>query len=152
MAISESKYNMWRTIVALSHADGVFHKKEQEYLLSILDNVDLSDEQKSVLIEDSKVPKDPVAFFDNITEPSDRSQLFYIGRILLWVDDEFTKDEEEAFNKLRELALNKVDFQAVMKRVDQVAEDFKAKEEARKESRPLYQKIIDAIVFWEDLP
>jgi hypothetical protein len=152
MALSESKFYMWRTIVSMSHADGAFHYTEHDFLMNLFKNLDLSDEQMESIKDDVENPKEPKRMFAMVSEPSDRAQLFYYARMLMWADGKFCNTEEELYNKLKVLALDKVDFKEVMTKVNQVRLDFEANQEIQKENRPIHRKIIDAIIFWEDLP
>jgi len=152
MSLSDSKFNMWRTVTALAHSDGVFHRDEEDYLLQIFDNLKLSKEQREILAADVKVAQDPAKLHGLITEPADRAQVTYFGRILLWADKDFDHTEEEVLEKLMELSRSKVNFEEAMIKVKQVSEDFKRKEDLSRSDRPFHRKVLDAIVFWEDLP
>jgi len=152
MSLTDSKFNMWRTITSLAHADGIFCRDEKNYLEPIFDGLDLSSEQREQLKSDMITPQDSKKMFELISEPADRAQVTYFGRILMWADENLESSEEEMLKKLTDLAMSKTDFKAVMKKVHQVAQDFKNEEELRRESRPTHRKILDAIVFWEDLP
>jgi uncharacterized membrane protein YebE (DUF533 family) len=152
MSVSDSKFNMWRTVTALAHSDGVFHRDEEDYLKKIFENINLSKEQRDILAADLETAQDPAKLHGLITEPGDRAQVTYFGRILLWADKDFDHTEEEILSKLMELSMNKVDFKEALIKVNQISEDSRIKEELRKENRPFHRKVLDAIVFWEDLP
>ena len=152
MSLSDSKFNMWRTVTALAHTDGVFHRDEEDYLKKIFENISLSKEQSDILKSDLTTPQDPAQLHGLITEPGDRAQVTYFGRILLWADKDFDHTEEEILAKLMELSMDKVDFKEALLKVKQVSEDFKKKEEQYRDARPFHRKVLDAIVFWEDLP
>jgi len=153
MALTDSKLNMWSTVVSLSHADGILHMSEEDFLNKFFESLkDLSEDQKKTLESELKNPQDPKVLYTKISEPKDRAELLYYARMLMWADEDFCSQEEEIFNKLRVLTLDQIDFDAVMVKVNKIAEDYKLKEEARKDARPIHRKIIDAIIFWEDLP
>ena len=44
MSLSDSKLNMWRTVTALAHADGIFHQKEGCQIYGSQAGVKLADE------------------------------------------------------------------------------------------------------------
>lgn len=153
MALSESKFNMWRTVVSMSHADEVLHASEEDFLAKFFDSLnDISNDQIEVLKKDLETAQSPKDMYEKISEPKDRAELFYYARMLMWADGDFCSNEEDVFNKLKEITLSKIDFDKVMTEVRQIAKDYEMKHEAQKDARPLHRKVIDAIIFWEDLP
>jgi len=153
MSMDDSKFNMWRTITSLAHTDGVFCRDEKNYLIPIFDNLVMSDEQRQILKSDVETPQDPETLFALITKPADRAQVTFYGRVLLWADQTLDTSEQDVLAKMTELAMGKIDdTEMVMKKANNIIEDFKAQEKQRRDDRPFHRKVLDAIVFWEDLP
>lgn len=149
--LSDSKFYMWRAIVALVYADGKKYSEEEEFLEKYFKALPLSADQKATLESDMVTPADLDECFAKITEPADRSQFIYFARLLFHSDGDFDITEEELLGKLKGSVTQQVDMDKVMKEVNQTALDFIEKENTRKEKRPFYEKLVDALVFWEDL-
>lgn len=111
--VSESRFNMWRTIFAMAHADGIVKAEETEFLNEYLGNVRFSDEQKEVLLEDLKNPKDIGELFSAISESSDRAQFFFFARMLAWCDGDFDEQEKVIIERLRNSQLANIDIDKI---------------------------------------
>lgn len=122
---------MWRAIVALVHADGVKHPKENQFLIEVFNKLPLSSKQKETLTEDMSKVQSVDEYFDNITEPSDRSHFIYFARLLFWSDGDFNKQESEILNLFHKKTLDKVNLEKIMHSVDSIAEEYDRKEEGK---------------------
>ena len=151
MALTESQVAMWETIVALVHADGKVHAEEDRFLEERFDKMDITPEQKEELLKHLKTPGEPRELFKKISEPRDRSQLIYFARLLFYSDDDFHVQEKKILDLLHSDVMSTVDMSEAMHKMDQIVLDYYEKEQARKEAQPLHRKIINAIIFWDDL-
>jgi len=111
--ISESRFHMWRAVFALSHADHVVTEEEQRFMSDVLVRERFSEEQKVVLQEDMKVPRDIPDLFVGIEEQEDRIRFFYFARLLLWCDGDFAAQEEKILTELQRLQVRTVNLQEV---------------------------------------
>ncbi len=91
---------MWRCVVALAHADGIFRKQERDYLRQVFERMSLSNEQYQTLVADMSMPQNINDFFKYIEKPEHRSQLVYFARILAFKDGEFHPSEKILIEKL----------------------------------------------------
>ncbi|MCB9025825.1 MAG: TerB family tellurite resistance protein [Bdellovibrionaceae bacterium] len=129
--INESKFNMWRAIVALVHADGIKHPKEDQFLLEAFNKLPLNSKQVETLKQDMIKVQNVDEYFDKITEPSDRSHFIYFARLLFWSDGDFHKQESEILNHFHKKTLEKVHLEKIMHSVDSIAEEYDSKEKEK---------------------
>jgi len=122
--VNESKFNMWRAIVALVHADLVSHPQEAEYLKNQFQKIPFSETQRKVLSDDLLTSKDVDPYFKAITSPGDKAQFVYFARILFWSDGAFHEQEKAILDRLHKETISKVDLTAVMRSVDNIANEF----------------------------
>lgn len=99
--ITNSKFYMWRSIFALSHADLVVTPEELSFMHKTLEQLDLSEPQYEVLKHDIKEPQDALDMFHGITDPEDRKEFFHIAYDIVWVDGEQNQDEENMLARLK---------------------------------------------------
>ncbi|MGM0421870.1 MAG: hypothetical protein ACQEQL_02105 [Pseudomonadota bacterium] len=107
--ISNSRYTMWRAIIALAHADHVVTQEEKDFIMKKLESLPFSTEQRTQLLEDMEESPDIEALLPDITEPVDRSMLVYYGRLLVWSDGEYALQEEKLLKLMNMNALTQVD-------------------------------------------
>lgn len=151
-SLSDSQMAMWKSVVALVHADGKKHYDEITFLKDRFSKLPATEEQKQDLlssIDDEKLSIDDE--FKKITTPADRGQLIYYARLLFWSDGDFAIQEKQIFETLSTEVLSQTDLKKAMKDIDQVVKDFEAWEIQRREDQPIHRKIINAIIFWQDL-
>lgn len=122
--VNESKFNMWRAIVALVHADLVSHPKEAEYLKSQFQKIPFSEAQRQVLNDDLVASKNVDTYFKAISSPGDKAQFIYFARLLFWSDGAFQQQEKAILDRLHKETISKVDLTAVMLSVDNIANEF----------------------------
>jgi len=150
-SLSPSQFNMWRSIVALIYADKKKHPEEEAFLRRSIEKLSLSEPQISQLEADISSPPNLEEVFPKIDEPRHRSQLIYFARLLFWSDGDFHAQEEKILDSMHAQVMSQVDLEAAMKRVEDVTQKFHQKEAARKANVSWSQKLVDAILFWEDL-
>ena len=124
--ISESKFNMWRSIVALIYADGEISVEEEEFVRTKIRRLNFNKEQEDLLKEDITNPKDVNELYQKITDPKDRGQFIYFARLLFWSDGDFDKQEQEIFNHFREGVLSKTDVAEAKKDAHDMIRKFEA--------------------------
>lgn len=112
--ISDSKFNMWRALFALVHADGVTTKEEVNFMAEVMEDVAFSDEQRDTLKSDASDPQDPVALFSKIEEPLDQAKFFKYARKLVHIDGDFGEEEQDIMLKLERLHIETVDMDALI--------------------------------------
>ena len=111
--VSESKFNMWRAIFALAHADHVVTDEERRFMNKALAAEGFSQAQEDVLREDMETSNDIANMFLRITEQKDRSQFFYFARLLLWCDGDFAAQEQAILTRLQSLHNKTLDFNEI---------------------------------------
>lgn len=100
--ISDSKFHVWRCLVALVHADGQVDAKEKDWLSHCLSSQMLHDEQKNILREDFKSPPALESLLPKITEIKDFSHLLHMANILFHIDGEMTEAEKKMMASLND--------------------------------------------------
>ena len=149
--ISDSHFNMWLSIIALIYADDQKHPDEAQFIEEMIGKLTASDEQKAQLRAAAENPPDIKDVFPKVTEPKHRSQMIYFARLLFWTDGDFHHQEEAILKRLHEDVMSKVDLEAAMKEVDDVTVKFHDKMEKDLKDRSWSQKLVDAVMFWEDV-
>lgn len=112
MSVSSSKFNMWRAVFALAHADHVVTTEEQRFMYRALATENFSDLQKKTLEEDMKTARDIPDMFMSITDPKDRSRFFYFARMLFWCDGDFAAQEQKILTELQRAQCRLADLSA----------------------------------------
>lgn len=129
--IDDSKFNMWRAIVALVHSDSQIHEKEEHWMLERFERLPFSEDQLKTLKDDMTRSQDVWPFFEKITHPADRAHFVYFARLLFWSDGDFHGQESAILERLNQATLDKVDLEAIMKSVDGIADQFQREHESR---------------------
>lgn len=97
---NESEFYMWRTLFSVAHADNVVTDEEISFMAAALDDVDFSEEQITILKDDTVNAKDHSLMFEGITNQDDRLEFFSLARDLVWVDGEFASEEQSVMIEL----------------------------------------------------
>ena len=129
--VDDSKFNMWRSLIALVHVDNLMHEDEVKFINEYLDRIPFSQEQKNILKTDLNSAKNVNEFYPLITDPADRSHFIYFARLLFWSDGVFQEQETKIFDTLKIKTTDKVDFVKTMKDLDKTVEDFERKHQNR---------------------
>ncbi len=92
--VTESRFNMWRAVVAMVHADGVVTPHELTFINNHIRDINLSEGQRGVLGEDLQTPQDAYGMFAKIKEQQDKRDFFALARALSWCDGDFDNQEK----------------------------------------------------------
>lgn len=122
-SVSESRFNMWRAVFALSHADHVVTDEEQKFMFRALASEDFSSAQKEILEQDMRIAQDPARIFTRVSDQSDRTQFFYFARMLLWSDGDFARQEQEIMTALEKAHLETANIDEVYKNMGLTLEE-----------------------------
>lgn len=125
--LTDSKFNMWRAVFAIAHADHEVTSDEKEMMLNTLEKLILSNEQRAVLKEDIYIPGNPIDLFEKITELDDRIEFFKYSKQMMWADDQYSSKEQNVMIKLKTIHQQKLDLEDMVGRVPlQLEEEKKA--------------------------
>ncbi len=138
--LNESQFYMWRTLFALVHADNVVTDEERKFMEKAMDNLSLTDYQRSILISDTLESADIGEMFKRITDQHDRTEFFRHARVLVWCDGDFDQQEQEIIEKLNRAHVAGVDFDAMMKEVS-LSFDEEEKENVISEHKQINDEI-----------
>jgi hypothetical protein len=103
--LNESRFNMWRAVAAMAHADAVVRPHEVHFILENTKNLPLTGEQRETLASDLRHPSSMQTVFDKITSPRDKEDFFHFARALCWSDGDFDESEQLLLNHLHGLCL-----------------------------------------------
>ncbi len=139
--LSTSRYNMWRAIITMAHADGLVQDEERVYLNRIITNMRtrgyVDDEQEAQLKADIESPQNPADFLRFINDPKYRSQLVTFARILAYKDGNLHPSEEDLLNKLHAWVMDGIDLEQIRASVQEnLAQEMTAHEMAIDSMRP----------------
>lgn len=98
--ISESRFFMWRAVVAMIHADGVVTPHELSFINDYIPDLNLSQKQLETIAEDLQVPKSVHGMYDRISKSEDRHDFFALARALSWCDGDYDEQEEKIIDAL----------------------------------------------------
>ena len=113
--VSTGKFYMFRCLIVMAHADGVFSDIERGYMYSFMNHqrVLLSDEQYKTLEDDMDNPKAIEDLLPYINEPQYRSQLLYFARLMAFKDGVKTPDEDALLQKLHASTTDGIDLDTI---------------------------------------
>ena len=109
--LSESSFNKWRCLIALSFIDRKLQPSEKQFFLThlkALTQETITEAQMQVFLEDFRSPRKPKEFIDEIEDPRDLIDLLQLAYKLFWSDGEFDHREKRAFQLLRSYMTNKL--------------------------------------------
>ncbi len=107
--MDESRFNMWRAVVAMIHADNVVQPHEVNFILENTRNLKLSESQRTTLVGDISHPADIAALFRGITNRRDKEDFFHLARAISWADGHLDDDEEDMLAQMRKISMEKQD-------------------------------------------
>ncbi len=123
-AVTESQLYMWRTLFAMSHADDNVSENEIRLMSEVLEDIPFTEEQKILLKDDIKNPKDITDMFGHITDVRDQAEFFHFAREMVWADGDFGKEEQDILLKLKKMHLQSADLDDLVGNVNlQFADD-----------------------------
>lgn len=111
--LSDSRFNMWRAVVAMAHADAVVKPHEINFILENTQNVPMTEEQRSTLAGDLRNPASMQELFDKIGNPRDKEDFFHLARAICWSDGDFDETEQAMLRQLRGLSFSRHDEEAM---------------------------------------
>jgi uncharacterized membrane protein YebE (DUF533 family) len=111
--LNESRFNMWRAVVVMAHADSVVKPHEINFIVENTRNLPMTEEQRSMLAEDIRKPGAMQSVFDKITSPRDKEDFFHLARAICWSDGDFDDSEQALLDHLKSLALAVEDHKAM---------------------------------------
>lgn len=120
--ISESKLHMLRCLIAIAHADNIFHEKEKEYIKGLMDKNPISEEQRSTLDNDMVDEQDIGEMYNKITEPKYKGQVVYFMRLMAQKDGVYDISEKDLVDRLNSLATENLDIAAISAEAKKVAQ------------------------------
>lgn len=103
--LKESRFNMWRAVVAMMHADGVVKPHEIHFVLENTRNLPLSEPQRQILAADMRHPAVIDHVFHKITDRADKEDFFHLARAIAWADGDLSDREVGILNRLQGLHL-----------------------------------------------
>ena len=134
--ISNSKLSMFRCMLAIAHADGIYCDEEQGYMRTMMGNQNppLSEEQREILEDDMANPKALGDILPEIDEPEYRGQVVYFARLMAYKDGELHPNEDDLIERLHANAMDNVDMDALREDVKKaVALNMEAHQEMLEE-------------------
>ncbi len=111
--LTESRFNMWRAVVAMAHVDDVVKPHEIHFILENTQNVPMTEEQRSMLAGDLRNPAPMQDLFDKISHPRDKEDFFHLARAICWSDGDFDESEQAMLRQLQGLSLDNDDEKAL---------------------------------------
>lgn len=103
--VSESRFFMWRAVVAMAHADKTIEPAEKEMIENYLDKVPFSPKQREVLKKDLEKQRNVGQMFELVTDPEDQGEFFNFARMLVWSDGDFDAQEKKILGYLEKTHL-----------------------------------------------
>lgn len=100
MEMNQSRFYMWRAVVAMVHADGVVTPHEVSFVNDQVKDLKFSQKQLKQLSDDFKHPQDVNTMFEYVTIPEDKRDFFALARALSWSDGDMCKQERHIIDVL----------------------------------------------------
>jgi DnaJ-domain-containing protein 1 len=127
IGISKSKFYMLRCLIAMAHADGVFHDDEREYIENMMSKLDLSEEQTATLNEDMVTPQKADALFAQIEDPKFRGQVVYFAQLMAFKDGIVDPSEEDLIKSLHGYSTKNLDMEEIRANVKKSVQEEMAR-------------------------
>src|SRR4051812_7714230 len=91
--MSQSRFFMWRAIIALAHAHGILTQKERDFVEGYIKHLPLSDQQKAIMQEDIDTPQSINGMLMGVQEENDHADFFQFAQMIMWCNG--NQDEQE---------------------------------------------------------
>lgn len=104
--LSNSRFFMWRAVVAMVHADGVVTPHELSFINNHIRDIDLSPAHLGIIGEDLATPQDVYDMFSYIVDAQDKRDFFALARALSWCDGDFAAQEKLIIKHLEAIHLD----------------------------------------------
>jgi hypothetical protein len=118
--MSNSKFNMWRSCIAVVHLDKLVTKEERAWVEDRIKNLPLSNDQRLILIADLENGLNFEESFKKITDKKDLAFLLNTVRVIGFLDKDFSEIEKNNFNKLESIVLKGIDLKAIESQVEEM--------------------------------
>ena len=99
--VSTSKFYMFRCLIALAHADGVFCNEERAYMTAFINHLPFTNEQEEILHNDFDKPEDVGSLLKYVNDKTYRTQILYFARLMAYKDGILSPDEDLLLKKIR---------------------------------------------------
>lgn len=104
--LPQSRFTMWRAVIAMVHADGVVTPHELSFINDNIKGLSLSEAQLNMIAEDLQIPQDTYDMYAQITKDEDKRDFFVFARALSWSDGDFDCQEKAILNNLEKIQSN----------------------------------------------
>lgn len=88
--LTDSHFHLWRCVIAIVLADGVYHPTERKFLDKAFAALEaayaVTDEHRRIFSDDLKTAKRVDDLLAHITEPAQRALLPYFGQVITHID------------------------------------------------------------------
>ena len=121
--IDESKFNLWRAVVSLSHVDGSVLEEESAWIRGMLIRLPFTDEQREVLEHEIDNEADIHGLIEKITDRKDKATLLHFANTLFKVDGHFDCKEKGVFKKIEGEILQNSEVATAVKTFKDMARD-----------------------------
>lgn len=135
--ITDSRFHMWRAVIALAHADNRIDDQEREFADNYLVHVPFSDEQKVMLRRDLDKAQDVQAMFNKITDRADQAEFFEFARMIVWCDGNLDEQEDKIFEYVKDaqmFTLNEAEMRKIVRETRESGKAQRAAEDAQFEA------------------
>lgn len=104
-----SRFNMWRAVFAMAHADHKVTEEEKDFIRHYIENIPFSEDQRAILWTDIDTPPPVRDVFEQITDLEDRGDFFQFASMLCWTDGDFDAHEKAIEEKLKAEQMSSLD-------------------------------------------
>jgi hypothetical protein len=88
--LNDSHFYMWRCVIAIVLADGIYHPTERKFLdkvFTALENsYELTNEHRKTFSDDLKTARNIEDLLPQVTDPNHRALLPYFGQVITLID------------------------------------------------------------------
>lgn len=133
--INESKFNLWRAVVSLSHVDGRVLEEESAWLHGMLIRLPFTDEQRKTLEHEIDHAADVEMLIEKITDRKDKATLLHFANMLFKVDGHYDCKERALFKKLEGEILKNSEVAMAIKTFERMAKDGSLDTDTQEKSR-----------------
>ncbi len=126
----ESYFNLWRTLVAITHVDNVVTLEERDKIREFLAHARLDEDQIKILEEDLNSKSSPEEFIEKITVPSHLAQLHHLANVV-FQSDQLDYREDVFLKKIEENIKKRINFLGALKMVEEEKRVLDEREQKR---------------------
>lgn len=107
--VSDSRFHMWRAVVAMAHLDGKVVQEERDFLQHYIETVPFTHEQKQTLRADIEKEQSVTEMLKQVTEAEDQSQFFQFAKMMIWADHDLAPEESHKLEQLMDSQMEALD-------------------------------------------